>query len=221
MTGMQIVQERISAIQARFAPASTTAPQKTSADAEFEAIFGSLETGVGGSLGLQSNYGVLGGAGRQIGSPAAISPALRQAFEDDRYGLDVNLVLAVAWQESGFNPTAISSAGAIGLMQLMPGTAAGLGVDPTNPLENIDGGARYLRQQIDNFGSVELALAAYNAGPGAVQRYGGIPPFEETQNYVPSVMSRWRTLSSGARSVPSTASYSDRLPTIAPPIPRS
>jgi soluble lytic murein transglycosylase-like protein len=103
-----------------------------------------------------------------------------------KHGIDPALLAGLVKQESGFNPTAGSSAGARGLTQLMPGTAAGLGVtDVLDPIQNLDGGAKYLRQQLDAFGGdVTRALAAYNAGPGAVQRYGGVPPYAETQNYV-------------------------------------
>ncbi len=103
-----------------------------------------------------------------------------------KHGLDPALLAGLVKQESGFNPTAGSPAGARGLTQLMPATAAGLGVtDVLDPLQNLDGGAKYLRQQLDAFGGdVTRALAAYNAGPGAVQRYGGVPPYAETQNYV-------------------------------------
>ena len=103
-----------------------------------------------------------------------------------KHGIDPALLAGLVKQESGFNPTAGSSAGARGLTQLMPGTAAGLGVaNVLDPVQNLDGGAKYLRQQLDAFGGdVTRALAAYNAGPGAVQRYGGVPPYAETQNYV-------------------------------------
>ena len=102
--------------------------------------------------------------------------------------LSPELIRAVVKVESDFNPAALSNKGAQGLMQLMPETARDLGVsDPFDVQQSLNGGSRYLRQQLDRFGQLELALAAYNAGPSAVERHGGIPPFEETQNYVKKV----------------------------------
>lgn len=101
-----------------------------------------------------------------------------------QHGVPEDLFLRLVQQESGFNPKAKSHKGAIGLAQLMPFTAKRLGVDPNDPAQNLDGGARYLVQQYRKFGSWRLALAAYNAGPGAVEKHGGVPPYRETRNYV-------------------------------------
>lgn len=101
-----------------------------------------------------------------------------------RHGVPEDLFLRLVQQESGWNPRAESHKGAYGLAQLMPATARTLGVDYKDPKQNLEGGARYLKQQYAKFGSWRLALAAYNAGPGAVTKYGGVPPYKETRNYV-------------------------------------
>jgi soluble lytic murein transglycosylase-like protein len=127
-----------------------------------------------------------GGGGEQDYA-GAINEAARQ------WKLDPALLKAVVKQESGFNPSAVSGAGAMGLMQLMPDTARELGVNnPMDARENLMGGARYLSSMLDRFdGNLTKALAAYNAGPGAVEKYGGVPPYEETQNYVSSILAMY------------------------------
>ena len=111
-----------------------------------------------------------------------------------KYGVSATLLAAVAHQESGFDAGATSPAGAQGLMQLMPATARGLGVNPLDPAQAVDGAAKLLRGLIGEFGTVDKALAAYNAGPGAVHRYNGIPPYAETRRYVPAVLAYQRVL---------------------------
>ncbi len=107
-----------------------------------------------------------------------------------RHNVPEDLFLRLVQQESGWNPRAVSHKGAIGLAQLMPQTARLLRVDPRDPLQNLEGGARYLAEQYRTFRSWKLALAAYNAGPGAVKKYGGVPPFRETRGYVSKILSQ-------------------------------
>jgi soluble lytic murein transglycosylase-like protein len=124
-------------------------------------------------------------------APAQIDQLVSQ--NAGRWGVDPALVKAIIANESGFNANATSKTGAQGLMQLMPGTAAGLGVtDSYDPGQNVFGGTRYIRGLLDRFhGDMRLAIAAYNAGPGAVEKYNGVPPYAETQNYVQNVLSSY------------------------------
>jgi soluble lytic murein transglycosylase-like protein len=175
---------RVGEIQAMIASAITAQPgtQATNTDFSQQLMQASAQgPGLGTTLGATATTtAVSGGEGAykaEIDAAAA------------KYGLDPALLRGLIRQESNFDPNAGSPAGAQGLCQLMPGTAAALGCTNVNdPAQNIDAGARYLRQQLDAFGGdVSKALAAYNAGPGAVKRYGGVPPYAETQNYVRQV----------------------------------
>lgn len=164
-------------------------PQSTGTKRSKDSDFGSIlekETIVYAqpqSNGTQTNNGYL----QKVTAPAELEDYFSEAAR--QYGVDVNLLKAVAKQESNFNPSSVSSAGAIGVMQLMPGTASTLGVNPYDAKENIMGGAKYLSQLLNKYsGNTSLALAAYNAGPGNVDKYNGIPPFNETENYVKKVL---------------------------------
>lgn len=133
------------------------------------------------------------------GTPGAI-PSFSGAYRGEylnvaraaarRHGVPEDLFLRLVQQESAWNPRARSHKGAMGLAQLMPQTARLLGVDALDPAQNLEGGARYLKMQYNTFGDWRLALAAYNAGPGAVQQHGGVPPYRETQNYVRVILGR-------------------------------
>jgi len=203
---IQAVQHRIQQIQQRFGM-----PQQTVPGQSFQET---LEAQMAGGLQSPSQPKAVGGveksAVKSVKTPAAMTEAER-AFQEaggthlsgsvndmirsaaSKYGIDPRLVSAVAEAESGGNQDEISSAGAIGIMQLMPGTAASLGVNPYDAAQNIEGGTKYLHDMLDTFGGdVRKAVAAYNAGPGAVKAYGGVPPYPETQAYVNRVLDLYR-----------------------------
>jgi cell wall-associated NlpC family hydrolase len=171
---------RVSAIQAQIAALTPAPPASTTSTQSFGSV---LDGQISSSATTPA-----GGATTSLGLPSPYDAMITQAANEA--GVPPALVKAVAKAESGFDPKAISGAGAQGLMQLMPGTARGLGVtDPLDPMQSLRGGAKYLRQMLDRFGGdYEKAIAAYNAGPGAVAKYHGVPPYAETQAYVPRVM---------------------------------
>lgn len=176
-------------------------PQGLRASAQFG--YDTLPIGILGTS-VVLHRGATLSSGFSSGDWVAQLPAAGQAWagEIERAasdaGIDPRLLAAMAWQESRFHADAVSPSGAIGLTQLMPGTAAGLDVDPWDPVQNLDGGARYLAWTIAEFGSIELGLAAYNAGPGRVREAGGIPNISETQAYVPRVLDYYRQLGGAA-----------------------
>ncbi len=188
--GPEGIQQRIQEIQARLD--ALKPPQPTAAPSSFSVpdssgLSGPIGKGAGG-LSPMNPFG----PGTHVdapGAPAELKGMIHNAAT--AANIDPLLYEALIGVESSYNPNSVSSAGAKGLSQLMPGTAKLLGVDnPFDPAQSLQAGARYLGQMIGKFGDVRHALAAYNAGPGAVQKFGGVPPFAETQRYVDSVLAR-------------------------------
>ena len=165
----------------------------------------SKATATSGSTGSTFATALDAAQANQHGTGSAYVPMINQAAA--RYGLNPSILYGLIQQESGFDPSARSGAGALGLTQLMPSTAASLGVvEPLDPAQSIEGGARYLSQLLHQFaGNTADALAAYNAGPGAVQQYGGVPPYSETQQYVTKVLGNATAYSQGNPEAATTA----------------
>ncbi len=187
----------ISAVQARIAEI-TGAPAPGSLPPAVPAGFSGALAGALGSAAPPA------GQGGTAAAPDPVPPAQIDALVDRNattWQVEPALIKAVIANESGFDANATSGVGAQGLMQLMPATAASLGVrDPYDPAQNVAGGTRYLRGLLDRFGGDKrLAIAAYNAGPGAVEKYGDVPPYRETRNYVQNVLASFDKYSSGAR----------------------
>jgi soluble lytic murein transglycosylase-like protein len=175
LESLQLTLDRIAEIRSRFEPSAPVPATGTPSDAS------SFDAALTSALSGQNAPPVPGELDALIENQA------------DTQGVDPSLLKAIIKNESNFNPKAVSPVGAQGLMQLMPGTAAGLGVHNSfDPAQNVAGGAKYIKGLINKYQSVPLAVAAYNAGPGAVDRHHGIPPYKETTNYVKKVMQSYQ-----------------------------
>ena len=199
LSGVEAIQARISEIQRRFGiegpvPGTTVGFQRA-LDAELKKNDGATSpqtVGTGTTTKADAAKVTPSGASTQLSSASNETTRFIQEAAA-KYGLDSRLVAAVAEAESSGNQSEVSDAGAVGVMQLMPDTAAALGVNPYDEKQNIEGGAHYLKQMLDTFGGdMKKAIAAYNAGPQAVKDYGGVPPHAETQNYVNKVLDLYR-----------------------------
>ena len=199
LSGVEAIQARISEIQRRFGiegpvPGTTVGFQRA-LDAELKKNDGATPpqtAGTGTTTKADAAKVTPSGASTQLSSASNETTRFIQEAAA-KYGLDSRLVAAVAEAESSGNQSEVSDVGAVGVMQLMPDTAAALGVNPYDEKQNIEGGAHYLKQMLDTFGGdMKKAIAAYNAGPQAVKDYGGVPPYAETQNYVNKVLDLYR-----------------------------
>jgi soluble lytic murein transglycosylase-like protein len=215
---IEAVMSRVSQLQAMLAGGTPPAPSSpASSSTSFASALQSATTSSPGSLASQASgtTATVSPTSTSSSLPAGTPYAAEITAAATANGVDPALLAGLVKQESGFNPNAGSGAGARGLTQLMPSTAAGLGVNNVlDPVQSLDAGAKYLKQQLDTFGGdVTKALAAYNAGPGAVQRFGGVPPYSETQNYVRIVQANAAAYRAGTSTPsPSTASSTGALP---------
>ena len=197
------MQQQINSINSQWAPVSKV-PQEQKAISDVQSFDKVLQSSAKAKFGdlitnsstrvdakLYSNKASALSSESKIDAKTKIKDIIFRAAQ--KHGVDEKLVNALVNQESGFNPNAKSKVGAMGLMQLMPATAKGLGVtNPMDPEQNVEGGVKYLKSMLDRYnGNIILALAAYNAGPGAVDKYDGVPPYKETQNYVKSILSNY------------------------------
>ena len=220
---IEAVMSRMNQIQSMLAPGATPAPTpppqpkpaSTSFSSQLATAQGSTFAAAAAGTPVTTTTAATTAIAAPVASalPAGTPYAAEITAAAKAHGIDPALLAGLVKQESGFNPDAGSPAGAQGLTQLMPATAASLGVsDVHDPAQALEGGAKYLRRQLDRFGGdVARALAAYNAGPGAVERFGGVPPYAETQNYVRKVQAYaagFRTASPATTAVASSVSTS-------------
>lgn len=184
LDGITGVLQRISDIEKRIGM-QPEMPFQNQFGTELEKAMKTHQVRSGEDTGLQQ------GSGNVSSGSGEIDNMIRTAA--DKYNVDPSLLSAIAETESNYKQSAVSSAGAVGIMQLMPDTAASLGVNPYDAQQNIEGGAKYLHGLLNTFGGdVRKAVAAYNAGPNAVKEYNGVPPYKETQNYVDKVLDLYR-----------------------------